>query len=158
MISFIIAADVYLNSKMEYKTMKLDSKSRIDELIWLQMILFSLSIILQLSIVLSFFLIICNTFSFQVGCLFPFKEEIFQWFLVLTLYILLSCNLGGLRLNHNHVFVDGNTDLWRTWYYFTLSALHKLVAYHATMQPFCSCTWTCKVLHERCLGPVATCQ
>ncbi|KAL3800409.1 hypothetical protein ACHAW5_009087 [Stephanodiscus triporus] len=126
LISFI-AADAYLNSKAEYEAMEMDGKSSIDELSQLQMILFGSTIVLQLSIASSIFLILCNTFPFQVGVLFPFLKGIFKSFLVLQpTYMILSCAVGGMRLYQ--IFVSGNTDLWARWYYSTLSAMHKLVA------------------------------
>ena len=104
LISFI-AADAYLNSKNEYEAMALDGKSSIDELSQLQMILFGSTIVLQLSIASSFFLILCNTFPFQVGLLFPFQKGICKMFLVFqTVYMFLSCTVGGMRLVRTQVF------------------------------------------------------
>lgn len=99
MISFI-AGDAYLNSKAEYEAMELSGKpSGIDELSQLQMILFGTSVVLQLSIASSLFLILCNTFPFQVGVMFPFQKGVFRWLLVLQpAYIILSCAVGGMRM------------------------------------------------------------
>ncbi|KAL3827511.1 hypothetical protein ACHAXA_003780 [Cyclostephanos tholiformis] len=137
MVSFI-AADAYLNSKAEYDAMELsDGKSSGNaELSQLQMILFGTTIVLQLSIASSLFLILCNTFPFQVGVLFPFQKGIFKWFLILhSAYMLLSCAVGGMRLNQ--IVVNANTDIFSRWHYSTLSAVHKLAApcyYAAALQ------------------------
>jgi hypothetical protein len=104
LISFL-AADAYLNSKAEYEAMEMDGKSSIDELSQLQMVLFGSTIILQLSIASSIFLILCNTFPFQVGVMFPFLNGIFKLFLVLQpAYMILSCAVGGMRLVRTCVF------------------------------------------------------
>jgi hypothetical protein len=99
MLSFI-AVDAYLNSEAEYEAMELNGKSSgIDELSQLQMILFGTTIVLQLSIASSLFLILCNTFPFQVGIVFPFQKGIFMWLFALQpVYMILSCAVGGMRL------------------------------------------------------------
>lgn len=137
MIVFIVV-DSYLNSKIEYDGMntKSSSLSSHDEYFQLQMIYFGSSIIVQLSIASSFFLVICSTFPFQIGLLFPFQGGIFRWYYTLTLvYIILSCVIGALRLlmlvNTNTMLNGGggdDDDLWGIWYYSTLSIIHKLVA------------------------------
>ena len=100
-----IAADAYLNSKIEYEAMAMDGKSSINELSQLHMILFGSTIVLQLSIASSFFLILFNTFPFQVGVLFPFQKGIFKLLLVLQpAYMFLSCTVGGMRLVRMQVF------------------------------------------------------
>ena len=96
MVTFV-AGDVYLNSKTEYEaTLTL---TNIKELSQLQMILFGCSVLLQFSITSALFLILCNTFPFQVGLMFPFQEGIFKWLLVFQpIYMVLSCVVGGVRL------------------------------------------------------------
>ena len=131
MIVFIVV-DSYLNSKMEYDGMnKMSSSlSSHDEFLQLQMIYFGSSIIVQLSIASSFFLVICSTFPFQIGLLFPFQGGIFRWYYSFTLvYIVLSCVIGALRLlKLNRGGGGGDDSLWGIWYYSTLSIIHKLVA------------------------------
>lgn len=130
MIVFIMV-DSYLNSKVEYDGMnkKLSSLSSHEEFFQLHMIYFGSSIIVQLSIASSFFLVICSTFPFQIGLLFPFQGGIFRWYYSLTLvYIFLSCVIGALRLNTMLNRGGDDADLWNIWYYSTLSIIHKLVA------------------------------
>jgi len=115
LISFI-AADAYLNSKTEYEAMEMDGKSSIDELSQLQMVLFGSTIILQLSIASSIFLILCNTFPFQVGVMFPFLKGIFKLFLVLQpAYMILSCAVGGMRLVRTCVFQKTSSKVMCQW-------------------------------------------
>jgi hypothetical protein len=132
MIVFIVV-DSYLNSKMEYDGMNKKSSSLLsshDEFLQLQMIYFGSSIVVQLSIASSFFLVICGTFPFQIGLLFPFQYGIFRWYYSFTLvYIVLSCVIGALRLLMlNRGGGGGDDSLWGIWYYSTLSIIHKLVA------------------------------
>jgi hypothetical protein len=136
MIVFIIA-DSYLNSKMEYDDGMLNktsssssSTSSHDEFLQQQMMYLGSSIILQLSIASSFFLVICSTFPFQIGVLFPFQRGIFRWYYSFTLvYMILSCVIGALRLLLlNGGGGGGDVSLWGLWYYSTLSIIHKLVA------------------------------
>jgi hypothetical protein len=131
MVVFIVA-DSYLNSKMEYDGM-LNKKSSPsltssnDEFLQQQIMYFGSSIILQLSIASTFFLVICSTSPFQIGVLFPFQGGIYRWYYSFTLvYMILSCVIGALRL----LMLNGGGDisLWGIWYYSTLSIIHKLVA------------------------------
>ncbi len=94
-----VTLDVYLNSKAEYEA--LVTKSSLDELSQLQMLLFGSGILLQISLASAFFLILCNTFPFQVGLLAPiFQVGTLKWLLVLQpVYFVLTCIVGGMRLN-----------------------------------------------------------
>jgi hypothetical protein len=135
MIVFIVA-DSYLNSKMEYddgmllnKKSSPSSTSSNDEFLQQQIMYFGSSIILQLSIASTFFLVICSTFPFQIGVLFPFQRGIFRWYYSFTLvYMILSCVIGALRLLMLNGGGGGDVSLWGIWYYSTLSIMHKLVA------------------------------
>ena len=150
LLAVFVAGDVYLNSKAEYEALHLgQGKMNTDELEQLQMILFGCSLVLQLSIASSIFLIVSNTFPFQVG-LWVEMQNRFKWLLIVQpMYMVLSCIVGGIRLVRSFVRADsfgsnitlshptslnlsdknqvfnGNTDLWR-WWYSTISALHKL--------------------------------
>jgi hypothetical protein len=136
MIVFIVA-DSYLNSKMEYddgmllnKKSSPSSTSSNDEFLQQQIMYFGSSIILQLSIASTFFLVICSTSPFQIGVLFPFQGGIYRWYYSFTLvYMILSCVIGALRrLMLNGGEGGGDVSLWGIWYYSTLSIMHKLVA------------------------------
>ncbi|KAL7534973.1 hypothetical protein ACHAXR_008694, partial [Thalassiosira sp. AJA248-18] len=97
MASFV-AGDVYLNSKAEYEALQLVAGSGWEEMTQLQMILFGCTIILQLSIASALFLIVSNTFPFQVGLWLEIQKR-FKWLLILQpVYMLLSCTVGGIRL------------------------------------------------------------
>ena len=105
MIAFV-AGDIYLNSKVEYEA--LDANTSIDKLSQLQIILFGCTILLQLSIASTLFLILCNTFPFQVGLWSPMLNSIsfLQWlFFLQPLYMVLSCIIGGMRLVREGYFV-----------------------------------------------------
>ena len=108
-IILFIAGDIYLNSKADYEallqfdasktTSHTNNTNEWAQLSQLQMLLFGCAIILQLSIASALFLILCNTFPFQVGLMFPFKAGVFKLFLILQpLYMILSCIVGGMRL------------------------------------------------------------
>ena len=98
LIIAFIAGDVYLNSKAEYEALQPTAGGIKDELEQLQMILFGCSLILQLSIASSLFLIVSNTFPFQVG-LWMEIENRFKWLLIaLPIYMVLGCIVGGVRL------------------------------------------------------------
>ena len=108
-IILFIAGDIYLNSKAEYEallqfdasktTSHTNNTNEWAQLSQLQMLLFGCIIILQLSIASALFLILCNTFPFQVGLWYPFKAGVFKLFLILQpLYMILCCTVGGMRL------------------------------------------------------------
>ena len=108
-IILFIAGDIYLNSKAEYEallqfdasktTSHTNNTNEWAQLSQLQMLLFGCAIILQLSIASALFLILCNTFPFQVGLWYPFKAGVFKLFLILQpMYMILSCTVGGMRL------------------------------------------------------------
>ena len=109
-IFLFIAGDVYLNSKAEYGSLlqfdasKTTSHTNNNTNEWaqlsqLQVLLFGCTIVLQLSIASALFLLLCNTFPFQVGILSPFKVGVFKLFLVFQpMYMILSCIVGGMRL------------------------------------------------------------
>jgi hypothetical protein len=124
MASFIFF-DVYLNSKIEYESMVIGDEGA-ERLAQLQVLLFGCTILSQFSVAAAFFLILCSTFPFQVGLLFPFQEGIFKWLLVLQLvYVSSSCIVGGLRFSF---IMKDDTDLFRSWVYRTASTMHKIIA------------------------------
>ena len=102
-----VAGDVYLNSKAEYEALHLgQGKMNTDELEQLQMILFGCSLVLQLSIASSIFLIVSNTLPFQVG-LWVEMQNRFKWLLIVQpMYMVLSCIVGGIRLVRSFVQAD----------------------------------------------------
>ena len=104
LIEVFVAGDVYLNSKAEYEALQLGPET--DELEQLQMILFGCSLVLQLSIASSIFLIVSNTFPFQVG-LWAEIQNRFKWLLIVQpVYMVLSCIVGGIRLVRRFVRAD----------------------------------------------------
>ena len=66
-----VTLDVYLNSKAEYEALLVAAELSLDELSQLQMLLCGSGILLQFSLASAFFLILCNTFPFQVGIINP---------------------------------------------------------------------------------------
>ena len=126
MMAFI-CFDVVLNSKIEFEALTTGGETSKEKLSQHQMLLFGWTIVFQFSVAAAFFLILCSTFPFQVGLLFPFQDGIFKWLLVLQLvYMILSCIVGGIRLNK--ILVSNDTNVFRSWVYKTASAVHKLVA------------------------------
>lgn len=107
-----IFLDVYLNSKIEYEAMAMSEEIGLEKLSQLQMVLFGCTIIFQFSVAAAFFLILCSTFPFQVGLLFPFQKGIFRWLLVLQLvYMTLSCIVGGIRLVSISLFLESTPSV-----------------------------------------------
>jgi len=100
LVTFIAVA-IYLNSKAEYEALQMDAETNVDKLSQLQMILFGCSILLQLAIASTLFLILCNIFPFQVGLWSPMLNSIpfLRWLKILQpVYIALGCIVGGMRL------------------------------------------------------------
>ena len=98
MVAFV-AGDVCLNSQMEYGALTGDRNP--ESLSQLQIILFMLSLILQLSIASALFLIACNTFPFQVGLwdVLVLRAPFLRQFLLLQpVYMTLGGIVGGIRL------------------------------------------------------------
>lgn len=125
LMATFIFFDVYLNSKLEYESMVIGDEGA-ERLAQLQMLLFGCTILSQFSVAAAFFLILCSTFPFQVGLLFPFQEGLFKCLLALQLvYVSSSCIVGGLRFSF---IMKADTDLFRSWVYRTASTMHKIVA------------------------------
>lgn len=77
-LTFFVTIDSYLNSKSEYEALqpslsdlsdydKDHHDSSIDTITQLQIIFFGCSILVQVSIFAVFFLILCDTYPFQIG-------------------------------------------------------------------------------------------
>lgn len=156
MMAIFIFGDLFVNSKAEYEALevKVDEGKDLathasmayEEMSQLQIILFGCSILLQASIFSAFFLILVDTFPFQVGMGVVSKE--FKHMLIFqVLYSLMTIIVGAIRLVsqttktpgmhftlsslqfcqslQDQVF-KGNTDIWSNVFYVILSFIHKL--------------------------------
>ncbi|KAL3800794.1 hypothetical protein HJC23_001631 [Cyclotella cryptica] len=137
MMALLALGDLFLNSKAEYEALQVspsladlneqlsDNSSGFERMRQLQITLFGTSILLQASIFSAFFLILVDTFPFQVGLLGVVCKEFKHMLFAQTGYSAVSVVVGTMRLNE--VF-KGNTDIWRSGLYIITSFFHKLVA------------------------------
>jgi hypothetical protein len=113
MMAIFIVGDLFVNSKSEYEALQVSepsdtsqqlliyppiSSAAYEEMSQLQIILLGCSILLQASIFSAFFLILADTFPFQVGFLgvvgMKFKYMLFAQ----GLYSLMTIVVGAMRL------------------------------------------------------------
>ena len=116
-----IAGDIFINATSNYESLKVTS---LNKTLQLHTLLFIGQITLQFCITSVLCLILFQTLPFQVGKWGHFKT-ILMWFLIFqSLYLILSCTAGGMRLGQ---ITRGNTDaLSRSWFYSTVSFLRIL--------------------------------
>mmetsp|Transcript_20373 Transcript_20373/g.29847 ORF Transcript_20373/g.29847 Transcript_20373/m.29847 type:complete len:205 (+) Transcript_20373:266-880(+) len=99
-----------------------------DRLKNIHVLLFGLQVLCQISIFSTWFLLVCETFPFQVGLLGVLAEEYIFFLLLYILYLVLTCIVGGLRLAVMHENFRAY-DLWMHPHYAALSSIHKLGQY-----------------------------
>ncbi|KAL3770622.1 hypothetical protein ACHAWO_009386 [Cyclotella atomus] len=140
MMAIFIAGDLFVNSKSEYEALQVDEptdtsqqllfppsnrSTAYEEMSQLQIILLGCSILLQASIFSAFFLILADTFPFQVGLLGVVGAQFKHMPIAQGLYSLMTISVGAMRLDQ--VF-KGNTDIWSNAFYIIMSFFHKLGA------------------------------
>eukprot|EP00804_Cyclotella_cryptica_P016416 CCRYP_004648-RA/>CCRYP_004648-RA protein AED:0.06 eAED:0.06 QI:0/0/0/1/0/0/2/0/121 len=99
MMALLALGDLFLNSKAEYEALQLsDNSSGFERMRQLQITLFGTSILLQASIFSAFFLILVDTFPFQVGLLGVVCKEFKHMLFAQTGYSAVSVVVGTMRL------------------------------------------------------------
>ena len=110
MMAVFIFGDLFINSKAEYEVLRVNedttSQQQLDfhgstpfeEIRQFQIILFGCSILLQASIFSAFFLILVNTFPFQVGLLGVVGKQFKHMLMAQGVYSLMTIIVGAMRL------------------------------------------------------------
>ena len=99
MILFILG-DLYLNSKAEYEALQSYSTGEddIERITQIQIILFGCILLVQVSIFSIFFLILCDTYPFQMGLLGNLARQFKSLLILHPVYFAISSVVGCLRL------------------------------------------------------------
>ena len=110
MMAVFIFGDLFINSKAEYEALRVHedttSQQQLDfhgstpfeEMRQLEIILFGSSILLQASIFSAFFLILVDTFPFQVGLLGVVSKQFKHILMAQGVYSLMTIIVGAMRL------------------------------------------------------------
>mmetsp|Transcript_634 Transcript_634/g.762 ORF Transcript_634/g.762 Transcript_634/m.762 type:complete len:184 (+) Transcript_634:58-609(+) len=117
----LLLVDLGINSSAEYDNFE-ESKIRT-----VHVLLVAAQFLIQVSIFSVIFLMMCDTFLFQVGLLGPLAREFRFVFVINAIYILLSVLLGSCRIENTQPGSMIN-ELWENKLYMAISTIHKLVA------------------------------
>jgi len=109
MIALFAFGDLFVNSKAEYEALQVNASltdldqqlydsTDYDRMSQLQITLFGISILLQASIFSAFFLILVDTFPFQVGLLGAVGKQFKHVLFAQTGYSAVSVVVGTMRL------------------------------------------------------------
>ena len=115
MMSLFIFGDLFVNSKAEFEALEVDKRllpsyyeaTNNDSMGQLQIILFGCNILLQASIFSAFFLILVDTFPFQVGLIGVIWRQFKSMIIGQGCYSAISIIVGTMRL----VRVNENQEL-----------------------------------------------
>ncbi|KAL7470752.1 hypothetical protein ACHAXS_011014 [Conticribra weissflogii] len=134
-LTAFVIIDLYLNSQSEAiqpllfdlpDDDKFGNDSSIEAITQLQMILFVCTILVQVSIFSVVFLILSDTYPFQVGLISVLANRFKFQILAHPIYVSLGIMVRGMRLRM--IFVGANTNVWSNSFYLTFSFVHKIVA------------------------------
>ena len=96
MMALFICGDLFINSTAEYEA--LNTGTSYDQMSQLQIILLGSSILLQASIFSAFFLMLVDTFPFQVGLVGVVGKKFRYMLIAQVSYSLMTIIVGAMRL------------------------------------------------------------
>lgn len=98
MMALFICGDLFINSTAEYEALNVDSSTSYDQMSQLQIILLISSILLQASIFSAFFLMLVDTFPFQVGLVGVVGKKFRYMLIAQVSYSAMTIIVGAMRL------------------------------------------------------------
>eukprot|EP01041_Mallomonas_annulata_P001552 gene1552-2999_t len=120
----LLLIDLAMNSSFDYDSYN-NNTTNVD--LNFPLVLLGLQIVIEISIFLTLFLVMADTFLFRVGLLGLLLSKFWHLLILHPIYIAFTISAGSYRAKK---LINGHnlTNLWNDSTFFTLSVLHKCVA------------------------------
>lgn len=120
----LLGVDLGMNSSFDYDPMRLSSHGASDFLV----VVVGIQIVVEISVFLTLFLAMTETFLFRVGLLGLLLKKFRAVLLVHPLYLAFTVAAGALRVRRLSNDEDGSglVDLWGDDAFIAVSTIHKL--------------------------------